>query len=347
MNRERTDRGSTWEDEEVFLLIDIWADEKIQHQLDSCSRKKPIFEKMAKRLEEEGGFTRSCNQIREKIKQLKQRYKKIKDNNQLSGRSRKTFKFFDKLDEVLGDRPITRPPSVFESGEQSDDGEKSEERSPQFNEDEAEYDTDDNSLESTSPSPSSSSANFSASSVNPFADLQTSQSSASPQLLETSKPSETSYETPKPSAKNSQNKVLSTRRGKSKKRSRNEAFLSDVCNLIQKQQERADELFFKREEERQQREMETEAKRRREEREHEVLMMQMMGNMFTQMAASFNSFAAPMQNNLPPNAYAHGYSTKPNQMFHQNQQGTYNQRDQQNTETHESDNFYTNLLANN
>ena len=62
--------------------------------------------------------------------------KKIKDNNQLSGRSQKTFKFFNKLDEVIGDRPIKRPSSVLESSKQ---GKQSEESSPQLNESEAEY----------------------------------------------------------------------------------------------------------------------------------------------------------------------------------------------------------------
>ena len=37
MSTEAIDRGSTWADEEILLLISIWADEKIQQQLDSCS----------------------------------------------------------------------------------------------------------------------------------------------------------------------------------------------------------------------------------------------------------------------------------------------------------------------
>ena len=52
------------------------------------------------------GFSRSFIMIREKIKQLKKKYKKVKDNN-LSGRSRKTCQFFDWFDEVMGDRPTT------------------------------------------------------------------------------------------------------------------------------------------------------------------------------------------------------------------------------------------------
>ena len=45
--------GLFWEDDEVFLLISIWADEKIQQQLDTCTRKKALFEKIRKRLKED------------------------------------------------------------------------------------------------------------------------------------------------------------------------------------------------------------------------------------------------------------------------------------------------------
>ncbi len=57
------------------------------------------------------------------------------------------------------------------------------------------------------------------------------------------------------------------------------------------------------EEARQQREIEIEEKRRCEERQHEMSMMQMMGNMFMQVAANFNqpqpqTFSASMQPNF-------------------------------------------------
>ena len=58
MSKEKIDRGFTWDEEEISLLINIWADKSIQQALDNCSRKRPIFEKIAKRLEE-GGFIRS------------------------------------------------------------------------------------------------------------------------------------------------------------------------------------------------------------------------------------------------------------------------------------------------
>ncbi len=79
-SQSKTDRGSTWDDEVVIELINIWADERIQQQLDGCTRKRPSFEKMAKTLAE-AGFARTFSQVREKIKQLKQNYKKVEDNN--------------------------------------------------------------------------------------------------------------------------------------------------------------------------------------------------------------------------------------------------------------------------
>ena len=118
MSEEKSDRGYTWDEEEISSIINIWADENIQQALETCSRKRPIFEKIAKSLEE-SGFIRSYSQIREKIKQLKQKYKKMKDNNNLSGRDRKKFKHFDKMDEIMGCRPITRPTNLLEGGSQA------------------------------------------------------------------------------------------------------------------------------------------------------------------------------------------------------------------------------------
>ncbi len=67
MSAKSIARGTTWADEKAFPLISICADENIQQQLDS-SRKKPVYEKIAKRLKEEGDYKRSCLQISEKTK---------------------------------------------------------------------------------------------------------------------------------------------------------------------------------------------------------------------------------------------------------------------------------------
>ena len=96
-----------------------------------------------------------------------------------------------------------------------------------------------------------------------------------------------------PNTTKNSSKVLSTKRGKCRKRSRNESFLSDVCALIQQQQEASDERFFKMEEARLQKELKLKEKRRREEWQHEVHMRQMMGNMFMQMTSAFSNISPP------------------------------------------------------
>ena len=67
------DRGTTWEETKVLAMIKIWSDEKVKQQLDSCIRKKPVFKEIAQRLKNETGFERTFQQVREKIKQLKQK----------------------------------------------------------------------------------------------------------------------------------------------------------------------------------------------------------------------------------------------------------------------------------
>ena len=61
----------------------------------------------------DAGFERTANQWREKIKKFRAEYKKVKDNNNQPGNSRKTCKFYERLDSMLGSKSATRPPIVI------------------------------------------------------------------------------------------------------------------------------------------------------------------------------------------------------------------------------------------
>ena len=74
-----------WYNSEVKALITIWSDDKIQEQLDGVVRNKAVFEKNADKMAEVG-YTRDWFQCRQKIKNLKNEYKKIKDNNKQTNR---------------------------------------------------------------------------------------------------------------------------------------------------------------------------------------------------------------------------------------------------------------------
>ena len=92
-------RGSSWSDTEVTALISIWGDADIQEQLDGATRNRSIYEHISKKLHE-SGIEQDWQQCKAKIKNLKLDYKKIKDG--VTGNGRKTCKFYDKLDAILG-----------------------------------------------------------------------------------------------------------------------------------------------------------------------------------------------------------------------------------------------------
>lgn len=108
-------RGSAWSDAEIMALISIWGESEIQEQLDGATRNKSIFATISRKLQE-SGYDRDWQQCRGKIKNLKADYKKVKDHNGGTGNSRKTCKFFQKLDAILGHRPASAPSVLLDAG---------------------------------------------------------------------------------------------------------------------------------------------------------------------------------------------------------------------------------------
>jgi len=64
------------------------------------------------------GFTRSGPQCREKVKKLRGEYK-IKDGLKQTGNKRKTCKFYEELDNVMGHKLAISPPVVLDIFEDS------------------------------------------------------------------------------------------------------------------------------------------------------------------------------------------------------------------------------------
>ena len=66
-----------WDADATKALISIWGQENVQTQLDSVSRNRKTYEKIALRLEVEG-YARTWNQCRTKIKNLTQKNRKVR-----------------------------------------------------------------------------------------------------------------------------------------------------------------------------------------------------------------------------------------------------------------------------
>ena len=66
-----------WNEDVTKALIGIWGQESVQSQLDSVVRNRAIYEKVAKKLEE-AGYERTWQQCRTKIRNLTQKYRKVR-----------------------------------------------------------------------------------------------------------------------------------------------------------------------------------------------------------------------------------------------------------------------------
>uniref|UniRef100_UPI003AAD366F uncharacterized protein n=1 Tax=Centroberyx gerrardi TaxID=166262 RepID=UPI003AAD366F len=98
---------SIWSADEVQALVKLWADRSVQEQLQSTLRNNKIFTRLSSELASLG-FYKAPNRCREKIKKLKQEYKRIKS---LGGPNRRERRWFVIMDSVLdpqfaGEAPV-------------------------------------------------------------------------------------------------------------------------------------------------------------------------------------------------------------------------------------------------
>lgn len=100
---KKYERGSNWSDPEVVELLQLWSDESVQMELESCLRNQHVFNRIAEVLREKG-IHRTGDQCREKIKKMKLEYRRIKDN-QKTLRGGRTWKFYEVMERVLTNRP--------------------------------------------------------------------------------------------------------------------------------------------------------------------------------------------------------------------------------------------------
>ena len=77
-SRATSTAGEPWSDAEVRVLLSIWGDQSVQDKLDKVIRNKVIYDKIASQLREKN-FERTGVQCRTKIKNLVQRYKKVRE----------------------------------------------------------------------------------------------------------------------------------------------------------------------------------------------------------------------------------------------------------------------------
>ena len=268
-------RGSSWTDSEVKALLVIWAEDKIQQELEGAKRNKVVFENISRKLLE-SGIRRDWKQCRAKVKNLKTSYKKTKDKNNVSGGPRINCKFFNSLDRILGSRPATHTPVLLESALHHQSQEQEETDPPQIIE---AIDTSENMH------------NSECESIDDGDDeVHISESSQ----LESSVMSKEEDDVPTTSASKPASHQKGRKRGKMEAL---EQIMESTMKKFCEYQKESEERYMKWEEERMKSLLEDEKQRREEERRHDVQLFAMLGDLFKQSQTT----TAPL--NTPSSSY--------------------------------------------
>ena len=104
-------RGNSWSEEETLCLLNIWKEEMIQEHMDDTVRTNAVL-RIISELLASSGYERSVEQIRGKMKKLRESFRKADDNNRTSGRECATCRFYNELAQILAGRPKTQPVAV-------------------------------------------------------------------------------------------------------------------------------------------------------------------------------------------------------------------------------------------
>ena len=102
-----------WEDRTVRLLIENYVHFKHLFKKRKTT-KKDVFQKIADRFNETSTVKVSGDQCMRKWLKLEAKFKEIEDNNNLTGRAKKSWKFYEDLEEAIGDSPKVNPAYTYD-----------------------------------------------------------------------------------------------------------------------------------------------------------------------------------------------------------------------------------------
>ena len=101
----------------ILAFIRIWSDQTIQDRLDGATRTCNVYKGIAQALSE-AGYKQSLKQCKDKLKNLQQFYKDLKDGNSKGGHDHDTWPYYELIDSVVGDRPLNSPHALLDTLQQ-------------------------------------------------------------------------------------------------------------------------------------------------------------------------------------------------------------------------------------
>ncbi|KAF5277522.1 hypothetical protein FQA39_LY18476 [Lamprigera yunnana] len=103
-----------WPNQAVLLHLDQYEVNKTVLSKKNTTKKR-VWAKISNEMRVHH-HSYSWDQIQNKWKSLVHTYKSIKDHNSPTGRNRKTWTFFEKLDYLMAKDPTVEPPTVLHNG---------------------------------------------------------------------------------------------------------------------------------------------------------------------------------------------------------------------------------------
>ena len=138
-----------WDDKHVRLLIESYG--QFKHLLKKGkTTKKDVFQKICNHFNETSEYKVTVDQCIRKWDKLVVKFKQVKDNNKQTGKAKQTCKFYDSLQECIGESHKVNPSYTFDvarvassSSSQSDSNAECDDNGDELDED----DESGNSLE--------------------------------------------------------------------------------------------------------------------------------------------------------------------------------------------------------
>lgn len=108
--QEKTEDNWKWPRAATLLLLELYRSKKEDFN-NPKKKKKTLWRSIADQMCEKGHNVKPehCDK---KMRNLKQTYKTVKENNSKSGRSKRTWEFYDLMDEIFSKDPTIELPNI-------------------------------------------------------------------------------------------------------------------------------------------------------------------------------------------------------------------------------------------
>ncbi|XP_075762548.1 uncharacterized protein LOC142819419 [Pelodiscus sinensis] len=106
-------QAPSWSGPELKTLLELWGEEAALQALKSRRRNADIYGRMAEALAQKGHYPRTQDQVRSKVKELRQGYVKAREESSHSGAAPYYCPYYSELDQILGGGGEARTPRRF------------------------------------------------------------------------------------------------------------------------------------------------------------------------------------------------------------------------------------------